>query len=244
MDQAGPILCIEDRGTALALFSEGGDLSEWMGAPLDEIRGHFPSRVVITIPQSTMDSSILESLGQAHLDAQVEGWRSTVVDQGAIFGVSKKSGKKAESNGSDQELVERHLQRRRHFLLDALKDSWWTKVLPSAFGIFLRLEGGNAPKDFLLVYRKGKLEQFGAPDLTFLSSDRRKDSADVVKYLADRFMLPVQGVLVREEDWNLWSEQPSPWREIAWGVQSSRVQLVPLRWGVLSILATRGMLGF
>ncbi len=241
----GTLYCIEDQGVLIQAFSEGEDLSDWIGASMNEVRSQFPNRVIVEWGRKSLEASLLASLGEAHLDAQVSQWRQDVRDEavlstgGASRGVAK--------SRRDFDLLDRHLVSQRHFLLDALKESWWARVLPSSFGIFLRFEGGSAAraaKDFLLVYRKGKLEQFGVPDLNFIGADRRKDSAEVAKYLSDRFMLPVQGVLLREEDWARWSGDSSPWREIAWAVQSNRVQLVPFRWSIVSILAARGLLGF
>lgn len=237
----GTISCIRENDVVVQLFAEGEDLSDWIGASVAELRAQFPNRVIVELDRSALESNLLTSLGEPHLEAQIGQWRALASEQ-AVLSASGRS-RVAAGSRKDQELLERHLVSRRHFLLEALRDSWWTRVLPSSFGIFLRFEGaGDAAqgaRDYLLVYRKGKLEQFGAPDLGFLSADRRRDPADVVKYLSERCMVPVQGVLLREEDWARWSEEPSPWREIAWAVQSNRVQLVPFRWSIVALLAIK-----
>jgi hypothetical protein len=241
----GTLYCIQDQSVLIQAFSEGEDLSDWIGATMNEVRSQFPNRVIIEWDRKSLEASLLASLGEAHLDAQIAQWRQDVRDQASLSTAGELRG--VANSRKDFDVLDRHLVSQRHFLLDALKDSWWTRVLPSSFGIFFRFEGGGesrAAKDFLLVYRKGKLEQFGVPDLNFMGVDRRKDSGDVAKYLSDRFMVPVQGVLLREEDWVRWSADSSPWREIAWAVQSNRVQLVPFRWSLVSMLAARGLLGF
>ncbi len=240
---SGAIYCIHDNGSLVALFSEGEDLSEWVGASMSEVRGQYPNRVFFELPLRDVEQSLLNSLSEPHFEAQVAAWRrdarESVLPEGAATGMTGKSAKRVRAE------LDRYLVAHRHFLLDAVNESWWTRVLPSSFGVFLRFEGNSAAgRDFLLVYRKGKLEQFGVPDLSFMGADRRKDPAEVVKYLSDRCMVPVQGVLLRDEDWNKWSAEASPWREIAWAIQSNRVQLVPFRWSLVSIIAARGLLGF
>jgi hypothetical protein len=241
----GTLYCVQDQGVLIQAFSEGEDLSDWIGASMDEVRSQFPNRVIVELDRKTLEASLLASLGEPHLEAQISQWRQDAREQsvlstsGASHGVAR--------TRKDFDLLDRHLVSQRHFLLDALKDSWWTRVLPSSFGLFLRFEGATesrGKRDFLLVYRKGKLEQFGVPDLNFMGADRRKEPAEVVKYLSDRCMVPVQCVLLRDEDWERWSAEVSPWRELAWAVQSNRVQLVPFRWSIVSMLAARGLLGF
>jgi hypothetical protein len=241
----GTLYCVQDQGVLIQAFAEGDDLSDWIGASMDEVRSQFLNRVIVELDRKALEATLLSSLGEPHLEAQIAQWRQDARDQSVLStgGVSRGVAK----TRKDFDLLDRHLVSQRHFLLDALKDSWWTRVLPSSFGIFLRFEGASeAPgkRDFLLVYRKGKLEQFGVPDLNFMGADRRREPAEVAKYLSDRCMVPVQCVLLRDEDWERWSAEASPWREIAWAVQSNRVQLVPFRWSIVSMLAARGLLGF
>jgi len=238
---AATLYCLVEQGNVGGIFSEGMDLSEWVGASLADLRAQFPDRVIVEWDRAKMESSLLSSLGDSHLEAQVGRWRADAREQVQVGNTSAPRGRKELAR------LDRQLVARRNFLIDALNDSWWARVLPSSFGIFLRLEGSGdfdrGGRDFLLVYRKGILEQFGVPDLSYLGADRRRDPAEVVKFLSERCTVPVQGVLLHEEDWNRWSEESGPWREIAWAVQSNRVQLVPFRWSVVSLLASRGLLG-
>lgn len=240
------IYCLHEHGVVMMLFSEGEDLSDWAGASLDEIRSQFPNRIVLEMDRKTVDSSLLASIAEPHLEAQIQCWRNDAQASVAVSAEAKPRGVAASKR--DREFLSQHLVAQKHFLLEVLRDSWWSRVLPSSFGVFLRFETANdslskPSKDFLLIYRKGRLEQFGVPDLGFMGADRRKDPAEVSKYLSERFMVSVQGVLLREEDWIKWSAETNPWREIAWAVQSNRVQLVPFRWSVVSLLASRGLLG-
>ncbi|NDD90710.1 hypothetical protein EBZ37_01305 [bacterium] len=241
------VYCLHDQGVVTALFAEGEDLSDWMGASLEEVRSQFTDRVVLEFERKALESSLLSSVAQPHLEAQISQWREEI-SAGIVASTQGKSALLS-PNRKDQEFLDRHLILKKNFLLEALNHSWWSRALPSAFGIFLRFEASadgtssQSVRDFLLVYRKGRLEQFGVPDLSFLGQDRRKDATEVCKYLADRCMIPVQGALVREEDWTKWVGEANPWSEIAWAVQSSRVQLVPFRWSVVSLVASRGLLG-
>jgi len=219
-----PIHIVEDSGVALAVEAEGEDLSSWKGMTTAEIRAQYPNRPVLSVSQADLDRWVGESLSSAHLPAQVDSLRQ--------------SWKSVSPEASPS------LSGRLHFLIDALERSWWNRVLPSSYGLLIRLEGEQGrTEDFLLVYRKGELEQFGEPDLGFLGSERRSDLAGVGRYLAERIGVPVQSVLMSSEDWKRWSEQAHPWKEIAWAIQSKRRSLAPFRWQWVALIATRGFIG-
>ena len=233
-EERKPIYVVSEKGMASTVFSEGEDLSSWQGCKLEEIRAQFTHRTVVEADRASMDQWLLSAMGESHLPGQVSRLRQQWVDS-------------ADQNAAAA--LRMTLPGRVHFLLEALQSSWWTRVLPSSFGILLRLEeessveGSPAFSDFLLVYRKGKLEQFGEPDLSFLGSDRRADLSDVIGYLGERFSVPVQSVLMRSQDWDQWSSTAHPWKEIAWAIQSKRVQMVPHRWQWVGLVATRGFIG-
>jgi hypothetical protein len=252
---AGALYCVQEQGYVLALFAEGERLLEWTGASIHEVRAQFQGRVIFEWQTKDLEAKLLESLAEPHLLAQIEAWRETPRSESEALQSIPSRRRLWAPVSSEPEAI---LAPRKQFLFETLAQAWWSRVLPSSFGIFFRWEdqkavavlGSSASlapragvRDYLVVYRKGKLEQFGVPDLSFLGVDRRKDPSEVVKYLADRCLVPVQGVLLNEEDWARWSEQKNPWREIAWAVQSSRVQLVPFRWGIVSLIALRGLLG-
>ncbi|MBU6375619.1 MAG: hypothetical protein KGQ59_06450 [Bdellovibrionales bacterium] len=244
---AGAVYCIHDQDIVTLLFAEGEDLSDWTGASLADVRSQFSNRVVLEFERKALEASLLSSVAQPHLEAQIAQWREDA--QAKLVATAAGHSVMLSPSRKDQAFLDQWFITKKNFLLESLNGSWWARVLPSAFGIFLRFEGlsggsaGSSTKEFLLIYRKGQLEQFGVPDLGFIGSDRRKDPEEVCKYLADRCMVPVQAVLLREEDWLKWASEKNPWSEIAWAVQSSRVQLVPFRWSVVSLIASRGLLG-
>ncbi len=99
-------------------------------------------------------------------------------------------------------------------------------------------------QELLLIFRRGQLDQFLEPDLSTLNSDRRKNPDDVVKYLSERYLVPVQGAVVKSQDWRAWSQDADPWREIAQSVRTQGVKLAPFRLGTAALIATRGFLHF
>ncbi len=223
-DSNAPIHVVEDSGVLLAVHSDSEDLSSWKGMTVEELRAQFPQRALVSASQSNLDRWLVESLAEAHLPAQISAIRQSWTTASP------------DAAGS--------LSGRLHFLIDALERSWWSRVLPSSYGLLLRLEGEQgSTEDFLLVYRKGRLEQFGAPDLSFLGADRRASLADVGRYIGERAGVPVQSVLMSMDDWRRWSDQAHPWKEIAWAIQSKRVGLVPFRWQWVGLVATRGFIG-
>ncbi|NDD92531.1 hypothetical protein EBZ37_10645 [bacterium] len=239
--------CIHDQDVVTILFAEGEDLSDWAGASLADVRSQFSDRVVLEFERKALESSLLSSVAQPHLEAQVAQWREDT--RAKLVATTDGHSVMLSPSRKDQAFLDQWFITKKNFLLESLNGSWWARVLPSAFGIYLRFEGlsgssaGSSTKEFLLIYRKGQLEQFGVPDLSFVGADRRKDPDEVCKYLTERCMVPVQAVLLREEDWLKWAAEKNPWSEIAWAVQSSRVQLVPFRWSVVSLIASRGLLG-
>lgn len=223
------VYLVHDRGVILTAFSEGESLSDWTGMTVEEFRGQFPHRVLVVTECSRIESWVQTSLAEPNLPAQVERVRSHWAH---------------ETEADSRNQVLKALPSRSHFLIDALERSWWSRVLPSSFALLLRLESDSREhRHFILVYRKGKLEHFGEPDLTFMSPERRESLGDVTRYLAERLALPVQGVQLLEQDWKNWSDQAHPWKEVAWAIQSKRVQLVPFRWQCVGLVATRGLIG-
>ena len=128
-----------------------------------------------------------------------------------------------------------------HFLLEAL-EGWWGNVLPSAYGILLRLEG-QTPRDLFVLFRKGKIELFHEPDLTSLGMGRDRNLAEAVRFLSEKHLVPVQGVGVAASEWEEWAFSTQPWRSVAQAIRSNQLKLVPFRWNVATLVGTRGILG-
>jgi hypothetical protein len=140
------------------------------------------------------------------------------------------------------------------FLLEAVR-GWWAKILPSAYGIFIRLEEragtpsvatAGAQQEIFLLIRRGRLELFHEPDLSFLGTEKIRRPASIVKYLSEKHGVPVQGLFIPAEDWAEWSEpahEKDAWRKLAMAVKENRAKLVPFRWQIAALGAAKAFLG-
>ncbi len=132
-----------------------------------------------------------------------------------------------------------------HFIFIAVR-SWWGKVLPTSFGIYLHLEGTEPTdgKALMLIFRKGELVEFDEPDLSGVSSERRADLSEVVKVLRERHRVPVQGFAMNRADFAEWSEAGNTgetWKSISKALRADRLQLMPFRFGMAAIIGSRGI---
>lgn len=228
-----PIYCIVDEEHVLATFAEREDLSDWIGANYRDFSSHMKHRELIAFERTDAEKWMGELLTLTNYYEQVELLRARAVPK-----EGKVKSAKAKKDAPIQ-AVQPYFP--RHFLFDGIQ-GWWSKVLPSSYGIFLRLEG-KVDRDFLVIVRRGSLAGFQEPDLSALGSDKFKQPGEVIRFLADRHAVPIQGVFLSAADWAEWSKEPSPWREVARAVRSNRARLVPFRWGVATLVATRAFLG-
>jgi hypothetical protein len=56
--------------------------------------------------------------------------------------------------------------------------------------------------------------------------------------------VPVQGIFVSPKDWARWSQSSEPWREIALALKQNKMKMVPFRWSIATLVATRAYFGF
>jgi hypothetical protein len=216
----GPAYLVTEQDQVVAVFDDFEDLSEWIGAPLKSMQARMPHRQLVAFDRSQVDRWIQGATALPHFYDQVEYLKEHA---------------KPASGGP--------LAFRRHFLLEALH-GWWSKILPSAYGIYIRVEGESArlEQEFLLVVRRGNFEGFIRPDIHALSPDRRSQPDAVVRYLSEKYLVPVQGIFVRSQDWHAWSHQDDPWREVARSLKKQHARLVPFRWTLAAMATTRGFL--
>lgn len=132
-----------------------------------------------------------------------------------------------------------------HFIFAAVR-SWWGKVLPTSFAIYLHLEGlePSDARSLLLIFKRGELTEFDEPDLSGVSSERRADLNEVVKILRERHRVPVQGFAMNRADFAEWSENgntSATWKSIAKALRADRLQLMPFRFGMAALLGSRGI---
>lgn len=136
---------------------------------------------------------------------------------------------------------------KEHFIFTAVR-SWWGKLLPSSFGVFLHLEGSDTvdTRSLLLIFKRGELVEFDEPDLSSISHERRGDLGEVIKILRERHRVPLQGFAMNGADFDQWSEAgsvSSTWRSLAKSLRQDRVTLIPFRIRVAALIGGRGIVG-
>lgn len=209
---------ITDAGNILAV---AGDIEGgWEGRPVEELKAAYSKRAIQVFDRQDVDRWMQASLALPHFYDQTEYLRSQT---------------------SAQSLT-------THFLLQAVR-GWWGKILPSAYGIFFRITGaaGSQPRELFVLVRRGKVELFHTPDYNSLSIDRARDPEAVVRYLSEKHIVPVQGMVVSEADWEEWTlrslSHSEAWRKLCFAVQSGQAQLAPFRWRLMALASSRAFLG-
>lgn len=225
----------------VAAQTDGEDLSSGIGRPFAEFAQDHANREIVVIDQAVADAQLKAVLSLGHYYDQCENLREVV--QASVVQKGAQRGKVRQVQGQELLMV-------RHFLLEAIR-TWWARVLPASYGIYLRIAGsdgpenagGRGPRQFFMIVRRGRLESFHAPDLSLMIPDRRGHSGDVVKFLSERSQLPVQGIFVSAEQWVQWSASRNPWPEIAEAVKKDAALLVPASWGLAGLLKARSFFG-
>lgn len=207
-----PIVLVCEEDTVLWAYCEGEDFSEWKGESFKKMAAELAHRKLVSLPQEKIEHWVQEALHKPHFYDQVESIR-------------------------DSARIEIKSMVQRHFLLDGLV-GWWERVLPKTYGIFIRTEGKRT-QDFFMLLRKGRVEIFHEPDLSFLDSDRRKNPDDVVKYLSKKNLVKVQGLVVSHEEWVEWAQERNPWKKMASSIGAKRTQLIPHRLSVMILINSR-----
>jgi len=220
------VYVIVEGENVVAAFCEGEDLSSWVGANLSEVSSQVQKREMIVLDRKDVDQVTSSALTLPHFYDQVELVRTTLKP----------------IQGPKPHFPE-------HFLLHALA-SWWSKLLPSAFGVLIRVQPAAdvrtkaKSKDFFILIRRGKLECFRVPDLHSLGREREDDLQAAGKYLSEKYLVPVQAASVPVAEWEEWVRGTSPWREVAKSLRAGRTRLMPFRWGTAMMIGARAYLGF
>jgi hypothetical protein len=223
-DSASPVFLILRSKVILAAYSENDDLGTWVGATVDEITAALLNREFIFFEKEKIDQWIGEAGELSHFYDQLTYFRS----------MAKPYGVKAKRINWDEAWVQ------GHFLLEAVQ-TWWCKLFPAQYGIFIQLDSNDGPS-LLMVIKRGKIHSFHDPDLSTLAPERRKQNQAVVKYLSGRYMVPVQGFFLTSEEWMAWLELKSPWAKILSSIQRDRNKIAPFNWGLVTLIASRAYL--
>ncbi|MFZ9595727.1 MAG: hypothetical protein ACO3A2_06570 [Bdellovibrionia bacterium] len=223
--QLQPIYLFTQTKTILYAFSDSEDLAEWMGSETDALLREFPHREIVVYDQERTDQCIVDSLPLSHYYDQTLFLRNQAKPQWVTGFKNKKN----------------PLDPSAHFLLQAI-EGWWQKLLPSNFGIFIRLDGVSG-RSLLMIFKRGRLDSFQVPDLSGMIPERKKHSTDVVRHLSENYLVPIQGLFVTSEEWKSWSKSPNPWPEILKSIQAGSHKMTPRNWGLLFLIACRAYLG-
>ncbi len=224
-DPQTPVCVVVEGKVVISAFSEGQDLSDWIGATWDEVDSEFSHRELYVFDRAQVDQWMNQAVDRVHFYDQIQFLQS----QSQPLRVNRSRSKSTE------------LSPKKHFLLRSL-ESWWRIVLPSTFGVYVSLDQNPASSIFLLV-QKGRVSSFHVPDLSSMIPDRRLVPKDVVKYISENHLVPVQGVFLTSKEWAEWSEHGNPWPQVATALRADHTKLAPFNWGLTLLIFLKGYLG-
>jgi hypothetical protein len=225
-DTPGSIYLVADGRVVISAFSENEDLSDWIGATYDEMLAEFAHRELVLFSREKVDQWMSEAVSLPHYYDQMRYLRAEAKPD--LITRTKFRAQDVISQG--------------HFLLDALQ-TWWNKILPTTYGIYLSLDGLPG-SSLLIIVQRGRLSSFHVPELTTMIPERRKEPGSIVRFLSERHSVPVQGLFLTTEEWVEWSKISNPWPKIGSALKSNRNKLVPFKWGMASLIMVRAYFGF
>lgn len=209
-----PIYIVLIGKVVLSILAENEDLAAaWVGATEDEVRAAFPGREFVVFDKAKVEGCLLEGRALNHFYEQTLHFKKSAPKEADFYG---------------------------HFLLQAIQ-TWWKRLFPSTYGVYVQVEGTD-PRSLLVVIQRGQVHAYHDPDLSFLPIERRKQPPQVVKYLAERFLMPIQGIFVTSVEWAQWSEAKNPWPLVMSAIRSNRGKLVPFKFSLVSLIASRAYL--
>lgn len=211
-----PLYLIEDQNVIICAFAEGEDFSDWVGATCEELKAEYSHRELVFFKREQVDQWMVSAGEMVHFYDQIQYLRNESKIQENVI--------------------------HQHFLLNAIQ-SWWQKLFPSTYGIYIRLDNNPATSIFLVIQR-GRVDSFHIPDLSGALVERKRAPVDLVKYLSERYLVPVQGLFLTSAEWMEWSESSNPWPKIAKTLKGSRSKLAPFKWSFATLIAIRGYFGF
>lgn len=244
-----PVFVVTDGDIVLAANLGGEDPSPWLGQTLQRLTTDLPGREFVLFERHAVDAWVQGALAFPHFHDQSEYLRENAEPRLLnVKGVIRAMRKGALSDLTQQ-----------HFLIEAIH-GWWKKVMPSSYGVYIRLESPRnreslpaqrsqvlPVKEIFLLVRRGRIELFHSPDLSAMGVERQRQPEAVVRYLMEKHLVRVQGLVATEEDWAEWSDPESgkaaAWRKLALAIRARRAKLVPFRWQVMGLVASRGILG-
>jgi hypothetical protein len=232
-----PLYIVAEKRTIIALFSDTEDLSDWIGSTYEELLDAFPQRNFIIYPREKVDHWLEMSLSQSHFYDQAlflrEQAKSYLANHPeAIISTSDKGSL-------------RHFRIDRipeHFLLKAL-NSWWLKILPEYYAIYLDLSENHTSWSLLVFIQRGKVITFQVPDFTSISKTNPPSLRQRIEFLKSRHLIPIQGISVAFQQWKEWSSLENPWHQIVHALKKDKQKVIPQGFGIQLLIRTKSFLG-
>ena len=244
--KSSTVFAVVEKNTIVAVYADGESYADHVGTSVEALRSVVGGRELVVLDRDKVDQWAAGAVTLSHLHEQVEYFRKNVTPQ---------LESKVRSSIQKQTCLSE-----RHFFLDTLLGRWG-KILPSAFGVYIRLEKAPAThviapelmealgsrcreyldqeQDILVLIRAGKIEAFYEPDLSPMGAERCLVAGEVVKYLTEKHLVPIQGISLPYVDWVAWNHSAKPWRQFGSAFKSRTAKLHPLRWKVTAALAIR-----
>ena len=199
--------------SVIAAYSESRDLSDFIGATEAEVRSSFAESELYFYQKNEVDSWLKESSTLGNFFDQILYFQ-----------------KKVPPTQSYKNL---HIPQ-NHFLLRLIQ-SPWHHLFPTHYGIFICLNG-DLLNSILITVHKNSVESFHVPDFGVLSADRKKISADVIRFLKEEYYIPIQGLFITQKQWNEWSSFRTPWEKIFNDFKNDSSIFSPIKWRFLLLL--------
>ena len=214
-------LVTRGEGKVVAGYAEGEDFRDLQD---------LGPRECVEFSRDEVEDWLLKSCDLPHFQVQMD-----FLKYQALQGIS------ARGRGSLKSVL-RDLSK-GHFLLDAMT-SWWTRLLPNSYGIFLQVDRPNGlGQNLFLTFQQSRLETFIEPDLAGMSKDISATLEDRAKYLSESHSLPVYAFRVEGELWDQWAHAKDPWLEVSRAVREGRAELAPRKITTQALLALRAYAG-
>ena len=199
------IYCVIDGEWIIDASSRNQDLSEWVGAPIQEFAREFSNRKLFTVQLSDI----------AKFSEQ--GWTRS---QFNLTNVEATSGAGLLEQNSTKKPRRSSFQIDLGFksFLEELFSGRMKRFLPRHFGLFITLTDGEVVNGYFVSFKNGELEICMAP--SFPPTVENKG-----RFLAEKYLIPVVSVDCHALDWKKWNLMPNPWKEMRQAFKDGKLRV-------------------
>lgn len=224
------IYCVIDGEWIVDASTEGQDLSEWAGAPVSEFAQKFSNSKMVTVQWRELEASLQGLFQKTHWVEQREALKQEV-ELDSTSGSSllrqvatKKARRKATEWGLGFQSI-----------IDTLFQGRLSRFLPRHFGLYIHFSDLTCKNGYLLTFQNGALDKYFSPAFGPSTEDK-------VKYLADRYMIPVQGLECHSLDWEKWKDSQDPWLEIRQAFKTGKLKIFPAKKWIGALLFAKSVM--